>query len=33
MSWLLYVLTLAAGVLNPVQSGLTASLDKALGRP
>ncbi len=33
MSWLLYLLTLAAGVLNPVQSGLTASLDKAFGRP
>ncbi len=33
MSWLLYLLTLVAGVLNPVQSGLTASLDKALGRP
>lgn len=27
------MLTLAAGVLNPVQSGLTASLDKTLGRP
>ena len=33
MSWLLHVPAPAAGVLNPVQSGLAASLDKALGRP
>ncbi len=33
MQWPLYLLTLLSGVLNPVQSGLTGSLDKALGRP
>lgn len=33
MQWLLYLLTLASGLLNPVQSGLTGALDKALGRP
>lgn len=33
MLWLLYLLTLASGVLNPVQSGLTSSIDKALDRP
>jgi len=33
VQWPLYLLTLLSGVLNPVQSGLTGSLDKALGRP
>lgn len=33
MQWLLYLLTFASGVLNPVQSGLTTSLEKALERP
>jgi uncharacterized membrane protein YdcZ (DUF606 family) len=30
MQWLLYLLTLVSGVLNPVQSGLTGTLEKAL---
>ncbi len=33
MLWLLYLLTIVSGALNPVQSGLTATLDKALDRP
>lgn len=33
MQWLLIPLTLISGVLTPVQSGLTGSLEKALGRP
>lgn len=33
VQWLLYLLTLASGLLTPVQSGLTGALDKALGRP
>ena len=33
VQWLLYLLTVLSGVLNPVQSGLTGSLEKALDRP
>lgn len=33
MQWLLWLLTLVSGVLNPVQSGLTGALEKALDRP
>jgi len=33
VQWLLYLLTLVSGVLNPVQSGLTGTLEKALDRP
>jgi len=33
LQWLLYLLTLPSGLLNPVQSGLTGSLEKALDRP
>lgn len=33
VQWPLYLLTVLSGVLNPVQSGLTGSLEKALGRP
>ena len=33
MLWLLYLLTIVGGVLNPVQSGLTGALDKAFQRP
>jgi len=33
VQWLLYLLTLVSGVLNPVQSGLTGTLEKSLDRP
>ncbi len=33
VQWPLYLLTFLSGVLNPVQSGLTGSLEKALIRP
>ncbi len=33
MQWLLYLLTLASGLLNPVQSGLTGAMEKTLERP
>jgi transporter family-2 protein len=33
VQWPLYLLTVISGVLNPVQSGLTGSLEKALDRP
>jgi len=33
VQWLLYLLTLASGLLNPVQAGLTGTMEKALERP
>jgi len=33
MSWAVYILVVASGLLNPVQSGLTGALEKALERP
>jgi transporter family-2 protein len=33
MSWAVYLLTIISGLLNPVQSGLTGALEKALERP
>lgn len=33
MSWAVYLLAIASGLLNPVQSGLTGALEKALERP
>src|SRR5665213_1343752 len=33
MSWLLYLITIAAGAANPFQSGTNAELNKQLGQP
>lgn len=33
VQWLIWLLTLVSGVINPVQSGLTTSLEKAMNRP